>query len=114
MDFSVIVQQQMELEQYMVMDHETKIVTFNEKEARADGYEESIIALSREMMAYQNQMMIKMKKDGISDVTKVDVSIEPFPLAQRFQERARERARAHMKKTRVSNPSDENLERIGR
>jgi hypothetical protein len=97
-DFYAIVQKQMELEPYMVIDRETKIVTFNEAEARADGHEESIIALSREMVAYQNQMMTKMREDGISDVTQVDVSIELFPLVQRFQERASERARADMEK----------------
>ena len=110
MEFSAIVQKKMELEQYMTIDEETKIVTFNEVAARAGGHEESIIALSREMMAHQNQMMIKMKADGISDVTKVDVSIEPFPLAQRFQERAR----ANIEKARVSNPPDKNPEQTGR
>lgn len=88
MNFSSLVQKQRALEPYMAVDYKTSIVAFDADKAREDGNEESIIALAKEMMAYQNLMMIKMRESGISDITKVDVSVEPFPLAKMFQERA--------------------------
>ena len=100
-DFLTLVQKQMALEAYMSIDEETKIVTFDKERAREEGHEESIIALSDEMMTYQNLMMRKMKAEGISDVTQVKVSIEPFPLAKMFKERAR----THMKEAKVDKSS---------
>lgn len=103
MDFSTLVQEQMALEAYMSINEETKIVTFDAESAREDGHAASVIALTDEMMTYQNQLMRKMKADGISDVTQVDVPIDPFPLAKRFQERTQ----IHLEKARVDNSSSE-------
>lgn len=107
MDFLALVQKQSALEAYMSIDEETKIVTFDTERARKEGHAASVIALADEMMAYQNLMMRKMKAEGISDVTQADVSIDPFPLAKMFRERARERARTHMEKARVDESSSD-------
>ena len=103
MDFLTLIEGQRALEAYMSMDEETKIVTFDKERAKEEGYAASLIALSDEMMAYQNQMMRKMKADGITDVTQVDVSIEPFPLAKMF----RERATARVEEARVKESSSD-------
>lgn len=54
----------MALETYMSIDEETKIVTFDKERAKEEGHAASIIALTDEMMTYQNLMMPPLVQFG--------------------------------------------------